>query len=252
MKKKISLILVLLFSGFLITNCAGTKVNSIIKPYPQEVVIKIEATEPTTVEVEEEKNPEATVWEHGLNTEDGGKLSYISFITPKSTVLNLYSGISVADFVKLSNDLVKIRDFTDYRIVDLNINSPGGSAFDGLSISDLVINAQDNWGFTIRAHASGIIASAAVPIFAVCKERYATSGAIFMVHEAALWKWPGRETASDIKTQNFMMDMLQNKYTSYLVNNSNLSKEKWDSLQKETTWFTAEEAKAFGLVDELE
>jgi len=249
--KSVNLILVLLFSGFLAINCAGTKVSS-VPVAPQEVVITVVSTDPVTVDVEEEENTEATVWKHGLNPENGGNISFMAFITPKSVVFNLYSGISVADFIKLSNDIIKIRDFTDYRTVDLNINSPGGSAFDGLSISDLIVKAQDLWGFTFRAHATGIIASAAVPIFAVCKERYATEGAIFMVHEAALWKWPGRETASDIRTQNLMMDMLQDQYTSYLVNNSKLSEEKWNSLQKETTWFTTKQAMEFGLVDFIE
>ena len=249
--KSVNLILVLLFSGFLAINCAGTKVSS-VPAVPQEVVITVVSTDPVTVAVEEEENEEATIWKHGLNAESGGQISFMSYITPKSVVFNLYSGISVADFTKLSGDLIKVRDFTEYRVVDLNINSPGGSAFDGLSISDLIVKAQDKWGFTVRAHASGIIASAAVSIFAVCKERYATEGAIFMVHEAALWKWPGRETASDIKTQGNMMDMLQDQYTSYLVNNSKLSKEKWNSFQKETTWFTTKQAMEFGLVDFIE
>ena len=249
--KKINLILVLLLSGLLILSCAGTKVNS-VNTVPQEVVITVTSTDPVTVDIEEEENLEATIWKHGLNAENGGNISFMAFITPKNVVFNLYSGINVSDFIKLSNDIIKIRDFTDYRVVELNINSPGGSAFDGLSISDLIVKAQDLWGFTFKAHASGIIASAAVPIYAVCKERYATKGAIFMVHEAALWKWPGRETASDIRTQNKMMDMLQDQYTSYLVNNSKLSKEKWNSLQRETTWFTTEQAVEYGLVDFIE
>jgi len=246
MKKNIISLLVL----FIIVGCAGTKVIPTLPP--QKVIIEVSSiTDSESTEIKS-KNAEATVWQHGLNSENGGQVSFMTYITPKSVVFNLYSGISVSDFIKLSGDLIKIRDFTDYRIVDLNINSPGGSAFDGLSISDLIEKAQNSWGFTVRAHATGIVASAAVPIFAVCKKRYATRGAIFMVHEAALWKWPGRETASDIRTQNLMMNMLQDQYTSYLVNNSKLSKEKWDSLQKETTWFTTEQAVRFGLVDEIE
>ena len=245
--KKIIVLLSVLF--IIIVGCTGTKTPEMSLQKSQEVVITVETTPPAEIK---SKNAEATVWQHGLNAESGGQISFMSYITPKSVVFNLYSGISVSDFIKLSGDLIKIRDFTDYRIVDLNINSPGGSAFDGLSISDLIEKAQNKWGFTIRAHASGIIASAAVPIFAVCKERYATEGAIFMVHEAALWKWPGRETASDIRTQNLMMNMLQDQYTLYLVKNSKVSKEKWDNLQKETTWFTTKQAMEFGLVDHIE
>ena len=251
--KRFNLFLALLFVGFLTINCAGVKpTSSPMASVPQEVIIKVESTDPVTVDVEEDTtNPEAEGWSHALQHEMGGTLSYMTHITPKSVVINMYAGISVNDFVKMSDDLNKIEDFTTYRLIDININSPGGSAFDGLSISDLIVKYQDR-GFTFRAHASGLIASAAVPIFAVCNERYATKGAIFMVHEAALFKWPGRETASDINAQNKMMCLLKDQYTSYLVNNSKLSKEKWDSMQKETTWFTATKAMEFGLVDSIE
>ena len=249
--KIFNLFLVLLISGLMTVSCVGTKATTVGEaPIPQEVIIKVESSDPVDVDVDV-SNPEAEIWAHGLNNESGGILSYITYITPESVIMNLYSGISVNDFVKLSSDLSKLKDFTDYRVIDLNINSPGGSAFDGLSISDLIIKYQAQ-GFTFRGHAAGIVASAAVPIFAVCNERYATEGAIFMVHEAALWKWPGRETASDIKTQSFMMDLLRDQYTSYLVNNSKLSTNKWNELQTKTTWFTTTQAKDFGLVDFIE
>ena len=133
------------------------------------------------------------------------KLSQLTGMTSKGVYIKIFSGLSVADVTRLWNDLIYLRDETEHKVVDMFINSPGGDAFSGLALAGLVNTAQTKWGFTLRAHASGIVASAAVPVFASCEVRYAESGTIFMVHEAALWKWPGRETASDISSQNDLM-----------------------------------------------
>ena len=156
----------------------------------------------------------------------------------------------MADVVNIEKDLQKTEDNTSIRDARLFIDSPGGDAFSGLALSDVIIAAQKR-GWTITGDAMGIIASAAVPIFAVCKPRLAAPGTIFMVHEAALWKWPGRETSSDIRAQNELMVTLQDRYLSYLVNNSNLSLEEWQAKEKATTWFDSEKAKEWGLVDEI-
>ncbi|KKL46643.1 hypothetical protein LCGC14_2343480, partial [marine sediment metagenome] len=107
-------------------------------------------------------------------------------------------------------------------------------------------------GFEIIAHASGIVASAAVPVFAVCSKRYSAPGTIFMVHETSIWKWPGRETASDIRSQNELMGLIRERYLIKLENYSTLSKDEWGRMEGKTTWFSAEQAKEWGLVDEIE
>jgi ATP-dependent Clp protease protease subunit len=140
---------------------------------------------------------------------------------------------------------------TKIRTVELFINSPGGDAFSGLALADQIERAKRK-GFTINAHASGIIASAAVPVFAVASNRYAAPGTIFMVHEAALWKWPGRETASDIESQNELMHLLRDRYITKLVDNSKLSENEWKAMEKKTSWFSADKAMEYGLVDKIE
>jgi len=186
---------------------------------------------------------------HFLNNDMGGELSHLTFITENDVYMYLYSGISVADFVKINQDLVKIKDYTEFRTINLILNSPGGSAFDGLSIADMIVNYQDHEGFRFNVYASGIVASAAVPIFAVCKQRMASPGTLFMVHEAALWKWPGRETSSDIIAQGELMKKLQALYLSFLVDNSNLSIMEWKLMEKKTTWFTVDQAREIGLIE---
>ena len=180
-----------------------------------------------------------------------GRLSQLSFVSKDKAFVKIFSGLSVADVTRLWNDLVVLENNTDIRDVNLFINSPGGDAFSGLALADQIERAKRK-GFTVTAHASGIIASAAVPVFAVCNVRLAAPGTIFMVHEAALWKWPGRETASDIRSQNELMHLLRERYIGKLAVNSKLDKSKWEQLENKTTWFNAETAKDWGLVDRIE
>jgi ATP-dependent protease ClpP protease subunit len=165
--------------------------------------------------------------------------------------VKIYAGLSVSDVHRLWNDMMYLKYKTDIKKVILFINSGGGEAFSGLALADIIIRAQAE-GITFEANASGIIASAAVPVFAVCDYRIAAKGTIFMVHEAALWKWPGRETSSDIRAQNELMILLQDRYLGYLVGRSKLSLEKWQMMEKATTWFSAEKALTeIGIVDEI-
>jgi ATP-dependent protease ClpP protease subunit len=181
------------------------------------------------------------------------ELSQLSMINSEEDVafIKLFSGLSVSDVTRMWNDIMFIYYETNIDTIKMFINSPGGDAFSGLALADMIIKAQEEFGITVEAHANGIIASAAVPPFAVCKKRYAAAGTIFMVHEAALWKWPGRESASDIRSQNELMIMLQDRYLSYLVDNSKMTLEEWQVMEKKTTWFNAEKAVEFGLVDEI-
>jgi ATP-dependent protease ClpP protease subunit len=175
-------------------------------------------------------------------------LSAMTSITSKAAYMTIYSGLGVSDTVKLWKDAMWLRDNTDIRDVELFLNSPGGSAFDGIAMANWIDKLQSDSNFTFNVRASGIIASAAVPIFAVCEVRTALPGTIFMVHEAAIFKWPGRETASDIRSQNDLMRMLADTYTKILVDNSTLSSEEWEDKILKTTWFSLALAEEWGLL----
>jgi ATP-dependent protease ClpP protease subunit len=219
-------------------------------PPPQEVIVKVEAADPTKVSVEEDKEQERINKSMEVPNPEGS-LSQLSFISKNKAFVKIFSGLSVADVTRLWNDLVVLENNTTIRDVNLFINSPGGDAFSGLALADQIERAKRK-GFKVTAHASGIIASAAVPVFAVCDVRLAAPGTIFMVHEAELWKWPGRETASDISSQNELMHLLRDRYIGKLAMNSKLDKAKWEELEQKTTWFSAEKAKDWGLVDQIE
>lgn len=205
--------------------------------------LEIVSTQPVTV-----KQPAKNIEPQEF---PGLELSVITKLGKDTAYMTLFSGISVSDWQRFNNDFNYLEENTEIRKIKLFINSPGGDAFQGLSISDLLERKQKE-GWIIEAHGTGIIASAAVPIFAVCSPRYASNGTLFMVHEAALWKWPGRESASDIRSQNRLMEILQNRYIGYLTRSTGQTKEFWQIREKATTWFMSERAKEWGLVDHIE
>ncbi len=73
-----------------------------------------------------------------------------------------------------------------------------------------------------------------------------------MVHETSIWKWPGRETASDIRSQNKLMQLIRKRYIGKLVDNTRVTKKEWGELEHKTTWFSAQKAKEWGLVDHIQ
>jgi ATP-dependent protease ClpP protease subunit len=242
MYRKILLIIVF---GLFLTGCAATGPGSV--PQSSELIVKVQAAQPEQAETAAEEG----ITKSMVVPNEEGRLSELSFISKDKAFVKIFSELSVSDVTRLWNDIVVLELNSSIRDVNLFINSPGGDAFSGLALADQIERAQRK-GFRITAHASGIVASAAVPVFAVCKVRLAAPGTIFMVHEAELWKWPGRETASDISSQNELMSLLRDRYIGKLATNSKVDREKWEQLEHKTTWFSAEKALEWGLVDKIE
>jgi len=119
-----------------------------------------------------------------------------------------------------------------------------------MSIADTIRIAQVD-GLTINTHASGLIASAAVPIFLSGGYRTASKNTTFMIHRGKLFKAWASDTLSDLDAQREMMQMSENQYVNFLVERSDLTKD--DIVEKidKTTWFSAEQAMEWGFVDTI-
>jgi len=177
----------------------------------------------------------------------GPQLSQLSWVMHDVGYLKLFSGLSVADVTRLWNDMIVFQG-RGIEEVTIFLNSPGGDAFSGLALAQHIIRFKEQ-GMIINIEASGIVASAAVPIMAVGSHRDALPGTIFMVHEAALWKWPGRETASDIRSQNELMELLRAEYLGILDEYTTTPLDEWERLEGRTTWFNVDTARSLGLID---
>jgi len=188
-------ILLLTVLGLFLAGCAA--IGPASTPKAPELIVKVRAGESEETEVKDDQG----IIRSMVVPNEEGHLSELSFISKDKAFIKIFSELSVSDVTQLWNDIVVLELNSNIRDVDLFINSPGGDAFSGLALADQIERAQRR-GFRINAHASGIVASAAVPVLAVCNSRNAAPGTIFMVHESELWKWPGLETASDISSQN--------------------------------------------------
>ncbi|KKM61621.1 hypothetical protein LCGC14_1529870 [marine sediment metagenome] len=240
---------VLVATAILAMGCVTAPSKS-VKPF--EVVIKVQAVDPVKVEVVEGDKKD-TVHKSMSIDNPNGSLSRTTTLMGDEAVIKIYSALTVSDVGNLHNDIKYLYKMTNIRKITVFINSPGGDAFSGLALADQIERAK-RLGFEVTMEASGIIASAAVPVFAVGTKgkRFAAPGTVFMVHEASIWKWPGRETASDIRSQGKLMDIIRDRYIEKMSANTNLSKEEWELMEIKTTWFSAEEAKEWGLVDIIE
>lgn len=236
MKKIIRSLLMVLAASIILAGCGS--INSRVPVNPATTSHKVQVTVKgvDAVECEEESD-----W----------KLTAMTKLGKDHATVWLFSGLSTSDYTRFAQDLEWLNEKTEIRAIKVMINSPGGNAFTGLSISDL-IRKYRNRGWKIDTYGSGIIASAAVPIFASGENRIADSAAIFMVHEAALWKWPGRETASDIRAQNELMELLREKYMKFLVTGSRQAEDAWLLMEAKTSWFSADKAFEIGLATEVE
>ena len=238
-------LLTMFFAAFFIFSCVSSPTPQ-VQQAPQEVLIKIQGVD--TVKVEEEGDGVL----RGMEVNNpNGELSMLTFILKGKAYTKLFSGLGVGDVTHFWNDIC-VLDSMGIRDMDLFINSPGGSAFAGLALSDEIKRAQHK-GFKITAYASGIIASAAVPVFAVCDYRIAAASTLFMLHEASIFKWAGVESAGDIEAQTKMMRILSDRYTGLLADRTPAKYDAgfWEKTCKATTWFDAEEAKRWGIVDKI-
>jgi len=193
---------------------------------------------PTTQKVMAVENPEL-------------ELSMLTRLVDDKAVMLIYAGLGPNDWRNVLLDLTYLEELTSIRTVDIHINSPGGDAFSGLSLSNMVQRFKDR-GFKLNMYASGLVASAAVPVFVVGSERIAAKSTIFMVHEASIWKYLASESQSDIENQRTLLKTLSDQYRAILAEHSNISVNEWKEKERCTTYFTAEEAIKWGIVDRIE
>jgi ATP-dependent protease ClpP protease subunit len=163
------------------------------------------------------------------------------------------SEYGVAADEALRKDLSILKERGADKVI-LNVFSGGGSGFMGLAVAD-VISKFVKGGMEIETHAYGLVASAAVPIFVSGSKRISNRSTLFMVHESAIWEFGfgySKTTHSDVRAQKDMMDRMEEVYLRILAENSNRDFEFWKGLEKQTTWFPAEQALEWGLVDEIQ
>ena len=176
------------------------------------------------------------------------QLSDLTYVINDTAHMAIYSALSLVDEKKVYDDLQLLDNMAAVKKLKVFMDSPGGGAYSGFAIADQLKRAVDR--FEVSIYASGVIASAAVMVFIAIEDRYASEDTFFMVHEVA-GEPSGSMSASDVKRMNVLFDMLTARYVKNLVNHSNKPEDEWQEMMKAETWFSAQEALAWGLVTEV-
>jgi ATP-dependent protease ClpP protease subunit len=139
--------------------------------------------------------------------------------------------------------------------IDLHINSPGGSVWDGYAI----YNALVSHPATITAHVVGVAASAASFIAMAAEEIVAYRPSEMMIHDAAAYVdvWAVANPADlarvidELTELRVSLDQTSDEIAGIYARKAGGTTEAWRAAMTATTWYTPDTALAAGLVDRI-
>ena len=128
--------------------------------------------------------------------------------------------------------------------VDLYIDSPGGDVFMGQAMSALL----ERHAGEVVAHADGLAASAASVLMMAADRRLMRHGAQVMIHNA--WSY-ALGNAAELRQVADQLDKVDGDIAAVYARVGKRDQAEFAELMNAETWFTAEEAREAGLVDEI-
>lgn len=151
-------------------------------------------------------------------------------------VIDEYYGISSAAVRDAISNLQGVETLNVF------INSPGGSVFEGRAIMAVL---QRFSGKKI-AHIDSLCASAATSVALACDEVHMLDGSFFMIHNASSLVWGDKNAMRDTAA---LLEKIETSIVDDYANKTGLEREMLVAMMDEETWMTASEAKANGFVD---
>lgn len=146
-------------------------------------------------------------------------------------------GIEASDFVAAIGAL-------DVKHIDLRLNTPGGSVFDG----NAIYNALKRHPASVTAHIDGIAASMGSVIALAGDEVRMAKNALYMIHNP--WTLAIGDSG-ELRATADILDKLRDGIVGAYAEKTGKDVAELTAAMDAETWFTAEEAKAFGFVDEI-
>jgi ATP-dependent protease ClpP protease subunit len=146
--------------------------------------------------------------------------------------------VSAAQFAKDLDDVGNVST------LDLHLNSPGGDAFDGITI----MNSLRDHPARVVVHVDGLAASAASIIAMAGDEVVMGRGAQLMIHDAATW---AGGFASDLRKVAEDLDHLSNSMADVYAEHAGGTAAEWRTVMQAETWFNGQEAVEAGLADSV-
>ncbi|OXS70228.1 hypothetical protein B1B04_18885 [Lysinibacillus sp. KCTC 33748] len=143
-----------------------------------------------------------------------------------------YDSISASDIDAL------LKDVTTENIT-VRINSPGGDAFDGITI----YNRLKDHDAKVKIIVDGWACSAASIIAMAADELVMNTGSMLMIHEASTGIWG---TKKDLEKEAELLSKLDKSLVDIYMTKAIVEREEIEQMVNNETWFTADEAFAIG------
>ncbi|ALY08064.1 ATP-dependent Clp protease proteolytic subunit 1 [Bacillus phage vB_BhaS-171] len=121
----------------------------------------------------------------------------------------------------------------------INLNSPGGDAFDGIAIYNRL--KKHNGKVTINV--DGWACSAASVIAMAADELIMGMGSMLMIHEASTIVWG---TKKDMRKEADVLDNLEDGIIDIYMTKANVEREEIRRMVDDETWFSAQKALEIG------
>lgn len=140
--------------------------------------------------------------------------------------------------------IAAINSAKDAKVLNIRINSPGGSVFEGRAIMEAIKRFD---GKTV-AHIDSLAASAATSIALAADEVVMADGALFMIHNASGMVWGDKNDMRD--TANLLEKVELSIVTDYTTK-TGLDPQAVIEMMDAETWMTAQEALDKKFVDRV-
>jgi ATP-dependent protease ClpP protease subunit len=183
----------------------------------------------------------------------GPKLPHMAFLMPdKTTVYKLLAGIGTGDYSSLV-DIFKVMEIVGSKKLQIILNSPGGSVFDGMALAGL-IQEKIKEGYEVEIRGYGIIASAAtlVMVSGTKGKRILDSNSFFMVHELSTFEFLTYKNVTEREKEAAINRMIQNKLNKFVAGLTGMGVDEFSKLCKEETWLDPSRAVELGFADKVQ
>jgi len=131
--------------------------------------------------------------------------------------------------------------------LEIEINSPGGSIFDGYNIYNEILSLRER-GVVVTATVTGMAASMASVICMACDVVRMVPHGKMMIHEASQGV---RGNAGELRKAADLLDGLSSDIAQIYANRTGKSLEEMRTMMKVETWMTAKQAVDLGFANEV-
>lgn len=177
-----------------------------------------------------------------------GMMQYFHQLKDKRTII-FNEEITADVFEQIAVPLLEMDNDGSGEPITILFTSVGGSAFDGLYLCNIIDNLKTPTTIIFMGYAYSMgfyIACAGKDNPNVTKKCYPFT--TFMMHKGSLNL---STTANQAKDYMVFDDKIQDSIKNFVLSHSAITEEYYEAHSRDDAWFTAEDALAMGVVDEI-